>query len=425
MAARNKAEGKTITLIQWLIEKIDTKGYRAGNASGYHHPRVDGTLMQAIGGRESFLTQAREIERDPVLGGIGRIWFDWCDVNTNIRTVHYSTDIMPRLCEREGIEDPRDRQLRYIDILEGWMKRADGTWLDQYYEEELRLLREGNCAQTTTERIEDGYLYRCLDEIIHLEEPIEKRIFSARVFRNVKMAERKFTPSKIFEKKYESAVIGIMMKYSSEYEAGMSNDEILAAHGIRSYSQTLEWKGPLVYALDSASSTGIQNPVAVDTSVNVYGTILNTRTLEHASPSILPGVTKVLVIENKANYEKLQYRSDTLYIFCHGFFSPKEVRFLSKIAAIAEKDVQYYHWGDMDYGGIRIYQFNKAKVFPKLKPYKMGKEEYEKAILEGAGVPVEDKKRKKIELLEAGVLTELKECILKYGLEIEQELLIK
>lgn len=425
MAARNKAEGKTITLIQWLIEKIDTKGYRAGNTSGYHHPRVDGALMQAIGGRESFLTQAREIERDPVLGGIGRIWFDWCDVNTNIRTVHYSTDIMPRLCEREGIEDPRDRQLRYIDILEGWKKRADGTWLVQYYEEELRLLREGNCAQTTTERIEDGYLYRCLDEIIHLEEPIEKRIFSARVFRNVKMAERKLTPSKIFEKKYESAVIGIMMKYSSEYEAGMSNDEILAAHGIRSYAQTLEWKGPLIYTLDSTSSIGIQNPVAVDTSVNVYGTILNTRTLEHASPNALPGVMKVLVIENKANYEKLQYRSDTLYIFCHGFFSPKEVRFLSKIAAIAEKDVQYYHWGDMDYGGIRIFNFNKAKVFPKLKPYKMGQKDYEQAVQAGAGVFIEDEKRKKYEALAAGELQQLKECILKCGLEIEQEFLIK
>ena len=421
MAKKSKTEMKTITLIQWMIEKMDTKGYRAGTASGYHHPGVDSAVMQVLGGREKFLAQAKEIEKNPALGGRGKIWFDWCDVNTNIRTIHFSTDIMPALCARAGIEDPRKRQLRYIDILEGWRKCAKGTWLTRYYEEELRLLRDGNCSQTTKERIEDGYLYRCLDELIHLEEPVEKPIFSARVFQNAKLPEERLTPSKIFRKKYEGAVVSILTNYSPDYEDGMSNDEILAAHGVLSYAQTLEWKGPLVYSMEGEAD--VHDGVEIDTSQNFYGTIINAKTLEHASPLRLPGVKQVIIIENKANYEKQKYKSDTLYIFCHGFFSPKEVRFLKKIADAAGDNVEYYHWGDMDYGGIRIFQFNKANIFPMLKPLKMLRMDYEQVIDQGAGVSIEAGKRKKLEMLKAGDLEELKQCILEYGLEIEQEMM--
>lgn len=91
---------------------------------------------------------------------------------------------------------------------------------------------------------------------------------------------------------------------------------------------------------------------------------------------------------------------------------------------MAEEGTRYYHWGDLDYGGIRIFQFNKEHVFPKLKPYKMGREDYEAALVAGAGVVIEEDKRKKCEKMDAGELEELKACILEYGLEIEQELLV-
>ena len=252
---------------------------------------------------------------------------------------------------------------------------------------------------------------------------MEKPIFSARVFQNAKLPEERLTPSKIFRKKYEGAVVSILTNYSPDYEDGMSNDEVLAAHGILSYAQTLEWKGPLVYSMegDADAHAGVE----IDTSQNLYGTIINAKTLEHASPLRLPNVKQVIIIENKANYEKQKYKRDTLYIFCHGFFSPKEVRFLKKIVDVAGDNVEYYHWGDMDYGGIRIFQFNKANIFLELQPFKMLKRDYERAVAQGAGVSIEAGKRKKLELLKAGDLEELKQCILEYGLEIEQELLVE
>lgn len=404
------------TLIQWIIEQIDGKSYRAGKASGYHHPKVDNKLLHQIGGRDSLITQAKAIEKDPILGAGGKIVFDWWKMDSEIKAIHFTVSIMPELCRREGIEDPRVRQLRYIEILQGWKKQAETTWLAQYYEDEIRKLAEGNLAQTMQDNLKDGHLYRCLDAILNLEEPVEKPIFSARVFRNVTILGEKITPSKIFRKAYESKVLSVLKHYSPVYTEGMSDDEVLAAHGILSYAQTLEWKGPFIYQINSGEE--------IDASGNLYGTIINAQTLEHALPKSLPGVKKIFTIENKANYEKQKFRDDELYIFCHGFFSPKEVRFLRRITEVAEEGTRYYHWGDLDYGGIRIFQFNKEHVFPELKPYKMGREDYEAALVAGAGVVIEEDKRKKCEKMDAGELEELKACILEYGLEIEQELLV-
>ena len=54
-----------------------------------------------------------------------------------------------------------------------------------------------------------------------------------------------------------------------------------------------------------------------------------------------------------------------LYIFCHGYFSPKEVRFLQMLMKTAPEEIQCYHWGDMDYGGIQIFLYNEKEYFSK------------------------------------------------------------
>ena len=128
------------TLCRWLIEQIDGEAYRAGRLAGKKHFSVDASLIRAVGGREPLLAQARELERDAALGGAGKIVFWWRDLNADIRKIDCAVDAMPKLCRREGIEDPRMRQLRYLEILRGWQARSAGTWLATYYEEEIEKL---------------------------------------------------------------------------------------------------------------------------------------------------------------------------------------------------------------------------------------------------------------------------------------------
>ena len=141
-------------------------------------------------------------------------------------------------------------------------------------------------------------------------------------------------------------------------------------------------------------------------------------------PAAVPGIRRILLIENKANYESMDFRADTLYIYCHGFFSPKELKFLGTLTEIAGENTEYLHWGDMDLGGIRIFLYNQRKLFPGLKPYRMDPAAYETAIAEGAGIPLKKEKKEKLQKLDAGDLEEMKNCILKTGLEIEQEALL-
>lgn len=119
------------------------------------------------------------------------------------------------------------------------------------------------------------------------------------------------------------------------------------------------------------------------------------------------------------------YDPETLYIYTHGFFSPKERAFLIKLQKLADASVEFYHWSDLDYGGIRIFLFVRQNLFPRLRPLYMDAATYERAFQSGAGSPLDSDKRERLKNMDAGELEELKNCILEYGIEIEQEALLE
>lgn len=75
----------------------------------------------------------------------------------------------------------------------------------------------------------------------------------------------------------------------------------------------------------------------------------------------------------------MEYDPEILYIYSHGYFSPLEREFLKKLQRVIEgKDVEVFHSGDMDYGGIRILNISRSIFFPGIKPLQMDVETYEK-----------------------------------------------
>ncbi len=268
------------TLIQQIIEKVCKDAYRCGRKKGNIHLKNISEMMDIAGGRDIFMKQVSEIKRDPMLAK----WIDFKDGNLemDISQIHCAVEVIPELCRRIDIEDPRARQLRYIHTLEQWKEKAEDTWLAAYYEKELQKLNKYGYSEQLCRQMDDeeGALYRCLDEMIHLEEPLEKPIFSARVFQGVTDHDGRITPSKRFRKLYQRRVCGIIKDYSPEYIEDMSEDEMLAAHGILSYSQTLEWKGRVICTLDDGH--------VIDTGSHIYGAVLNAKTLEHIELLKLP-----------------------------------------------------------------------------------------------------------------------------------------
>ena len=385
-------------LTEYLIQTADGPAYRSGNLDGMRHPSVDGKMIRAAGGMRNLINEAGELEK------AGLIRTERKNLGADIVRIHYPVSAIPKLCRCAGVEDPRDRQLRWIRTADKWAGEAEGTFLEPYYEALLRRLETGQ--EVKKPDMEDEDYFRCLNRAAVIETPVWRRQFSSEVLHD----------SKLFEKKYQDKVVTVLEKYSPLSEEGMTADDILRVHGIKTYSQTLEWKGPLVYRIGSGKP--------IDSSVNLFGTVINAQTLEQAVPIAVPGIRHIILVENKANYESMDFREDTLYIYCHGFFSPKELKFLGALTEITGGNTEYLHWGDMDLGGIRIFLYNQRKLFPGLKPYRMDASAYETAIAQGAGIPMKKEKKEKLQRLDAGDLDGLKECILETGMEIEQEALL-
>ena len=417
---QERTKQKIQSLSRYIIEKAECDSYRAGTRSKQWHIEADQKLLDAVGGRSVLLRQAGELEK--LTGISGKIIVKWKAVRTEIEKITVSPDAIPLLCQVEQIEDPRERQLSQMELTESWKSRvAQADWLIPYYDHILERLNSEKLVKDVP-GLEDPLFFLFLNKTAEERKPLYRRAFSAQVctiwngIAQTKQSESKITPTKRFEKIYQSAVLSVLKQYSPLYEEGMSDEELLTAHGILTYAQTLEFKGAVSYRIDDGP--------AISTAAQIYGTMFNKQTLENAVPISIVGIRQIMTIENKANYEKMQFRPDTLYIFCHGFFSPPERKFLSRVVALAGTDTEYFHWGDMDYGGIRIFKFLQKSLFPKLKPWKMDVTDYKMALQMGASISLETDKRERFEQMDAGILTPLKEAILKNGKEIEQELLL-
>ena len=148
-----------------------------------------------------------------------------------------------------------------------------------------------------------------------------------------------------------------------------------------------------------------------------YGAVLNGEMLRHAS--IPPQCFKrIITVENKANFMAMPYEEGNLLIFSHGFFSPRERQFLLRLLH-AVSDAAYYHTGDLDYGGIRIFKYIRTQIFPELKPWQMDVQTYE-AYLPFAQ-DMEPSAWEKLKSLEEPLLNPLIRRILEEKKTIEQE----
>ena len=397
------------SLAKWLIQKNMKTAYIIGNDTRIRHIKINQEMIDEIGFYE-LKKQAFELEN------LGLLEVDWSAVKTDLKEIHFKLEDIPSLCEREGMEDLHEVWLRCCKDVEKRRSRVkEETWLHQYYSQLMGQLEKGaGIAEARQTELLD-----CLDAIAGLAEDVWKRKFSSDVLGD----------SKKFERVLQSRVTGVLKKYSSyagyvdegdvakKDKKRIEQDLILSEFHILTYSQTLEVKGHLEYEIFDDGGE-IHH---VSTREQRYGAILNAQTLMHSVPVSLPGVRRIITIENKANYEDMKYEEDCLYIYVHGFPSFKERNFIKMMLQGQKEAVPVYHWGDMDYGGIRIYNYLKKELFPNLQPMKMGTTDFEKAISEGKGIPISKSKREKLEGMDAGDLDNLKRLILESGFEVEQE----
>ena len=285
------------------------------------------------------------------------------------------------------------------ELSEGFQKE----WIEQYFESLRARLGKGEFPKEVEKLEMSLAAFRGIDS---LEEPVLKRIFSKQYLKD----------SKMFERELERHVISVARKYCDTITEDMDSSTVLEQLMIEEYSQELAVKGPLKLKIWRGSEAK-----RVDLSDFVYGTVLNSQTLKHAVVELdQPGLKKVVTIENKANYVSMPYQPDTLYVFSHGYFSPLDREFLKKLRrALNGKPVEYFHSGDLDYGGVKIYEYIKKQILPDVQPLKMDVETFEKYA--SFAEPISKETMAKLQKTEIPDLKELIDKMIETGMGIEQE----
>lgn len=364
-------------------------------------------------GKTELINEIRDLEERKL------IQVKWVIRYSDVEKIQYSLEQLPRfyqLAEQEAKKNgntviSKYRLVQqYQDKIETEKKLCwKNDWIRRYYDSILEKLENIGSGKIPKE-LEKFELYRdCLRGIDALDEPIFKRVFSKRYLGNTKK----------FEKEAQAHIITIAKTYSDDATEDMDDTSVLEQLLIKEYGQEMVLKGPLKLLIHETDGTDRE----INTSNFKYGLVLNTQTLKHVSVKneIVP-FQRIVSIENKANFEAMNYSEDTLYVYSHGYYGPYERVFLQKLAEIldANQQIEYFHSGDLDYGGIKIFEYIQKRIFPKLQPLNMDIDTYEK--YKDFAEPIEAQTLEKLKKTKVPVLQELIDKLIEEGKGLEQEI---
>jgi hypothetical protein len=193
---------------------------------------------------------------------------------------------------------------------------------------------------------------------------ILERVFSIRCFGD----------SKTFEKTVRTRLITILSNYLDTGGGDASEDtppdELLARFGIVKYPEQFEFCGALSIVLDSGA---VFNFLPLEA-----GAVLNSRDAIRGQFVVEPHITRLISIENRANYIDYvarQKQNDELVVYHGGMFSPAKAIFFRSLSAALPQNAQWLHWGDIDLGGFMMLARLRREINANIKPYRMNTDE--------------------------------------------------
>lgn len=175
-----------------------------------------------------------------------------------------------------------------------------------------------------------------------------------------------YNDSKFFEKYIKKYIVKIVKKYFAfQQDSDYTDEEVLLEIGISKYPEIVEFNGNIRIQF---------NNVILDYSNITCGSYINSDAIKKIKSIDISQISKVLFIENKANYIdyiKNNQLEDELVIYHGGMYSPNKKVFFEKIYENSCKETNWYHWSDIDLGGFIIFERLKQNIISNLKPYKM------------------------------------------------------
>lgn len=281
-----------------------------------------------------------------------------------------------------------------------------------------------------------SFLQDCLDEIARRRFPVQlpreaqKRDWLLASLQGIvandaggdaaEMLERIFSKhylghSKLFEQQVRARLVGILRRYAPLPELDEDDLLLLEAGLVRASGEVL-LRGPL--------QIRVKEKLA-DIMPFAYGVALGAETLSELEIESC-AASRLLSVENKATFRELVRAGlgeSVLLICIGGFAGSAKRRLLQKLADHLGQNFAYLHWGDLDYGGLQIFQHLRQTCLPQLRPALMDADTYREFV--SSGEPFDDSYRRKLERLREqdgfGEFHDLLDAMLLQGKTLEQE----
>ncbi len=220
----------------------------------------------------------------------------------------------------------------------------------------------------------------------------------------------------------ERSILWVVKTYLlSEDQIDLDDGDILSEHNILANPHHLNLAGPLTFSTD-------RGRVAVSSfhpDVGLSPFMVQEMVIEECTAGA------IVTVENLTSFYQYLYDGpkDHLVLYLGGYHNRPRRLILTKLRdffAGADAAPPFYHWGDMDLGGFRIWHHLCQKTDISVEPLLMDPETYLAHISSGQ-IMEEGYMRKLAELLENPAYSPLRSLInmmLEKGIRVEQEAVV-
>ncbi|MDD3040648.1 Wadjet anti-phage system protein JetD domain-containing protein [Bacteroides sp.] len=394
------------TLLTLMLKKYESsKGFKNGSTARRPQFALENSPLAGDYYDETSYEKREAINQALIdLSKQGIIEVKWNRFRPNdlAEKVYLNTGMIQKAYEIAGIKPRVDKIAKMMEVLSS-LQEHPWLWVREWYGEvsaSMQNRKTGGLILDDPEGYED--LVAVLNELPLVSEGTTIRVFSQKLFGD----------SKRFERTTEKRLLALLKRYGEEYN---NTEEYLDSIGLVRNPKTVLMAGDAVIAI---------NGTVVELSTIPEGLGLTLSAIKQTE--ILKITGDVLLVENLTSYYDLMNRVNTLIIYIGGFPHKGTQELLIKVKDyLALNQCRIAHTGDMDYGGIRIFEY-LTQYFPDLEPYLMDLHTYEANLDLGSPFGSEYAKQldKLLERPEYEKWYSLIKAMLGNGLRIEQEAII-
>lgn len=284
--------------------------------------------------------------------------FDWVQKDYLIKNIWLIIDNVSEAYRYLEREDKDSKINSVISLIDNAITATEPCWVHDYFEQ----IRDNIIKSSKLTGIwnsEHKLLNDFLDALINISrlkgKAVSMRAFSVNIYGD----------SKYFEREIKQYIIPVIKNNEPDLldTEEISDRAVLAQAGIIMMPEIFEFCGNVKILFDN----GI-----VDFSPIPKGACISSECVSDICSIDIFDTDRILFIENKTNYSEycLNNKSERELVVYHGgFYSPQRGEFFAKLCS--ETDIPVYFWGDIDYGGFKMFVRLRNNIIRNVQPFNM------------------------------------------------------